>query len=59
MARPVKRLKGVSKKCPCLTLAASLHLSYEDMAGPARTVTVPYHDGDAVKRSIPVLVDEA
>ena len=29
------------KKCPCLTLGTSLYLSYEDMAGPARTVTVP------------------
>ena len=28
------------KKCPCLTLGTSLYLSYEDMAGPARTVTV-------------------
>ena len=29
------------KKCTHLTLAASLYLSYEDMTGPARTVTVP------------------
>ena len=29
------------KKCTYLTLAATLYLSYEDMAGSARTVTVP------------------
>ena len=27
------------KKCTHLTLAVTLYLSYEDMAGPARTVT--------------------
>ena len=27
------------KKCTYLTLAATLYLSYEDMTGPARTVT--------------------
>ena len=46
------------KKCTYLTLAATLYLSYEDMAGPARTVTESYHGYDAVKRSRPVLVDE-
>ena len=46
------------KKCTYLTLAATLYLSYEDMAGAARTVTVPQHGGDAVKRLSPVLVDE-
>ena len=46
-----------AKKCTHLTLAATLYLSYEDMAGAARTVTVPQHGGDGVKRSSPVLVD--
>ena len=34
-------LKGLVEKCPYLTLAATLYVSYEDMAGPARTVAVP------------------
>ena len=39
-----KAVKGVDvwlKTCPHLTLAATLYVSYEDMAGPARTVAVP------------------
>ena len=45
------------KKCTYWTLAATLYLSYEDMAGPARTVTESEHGGNAVKRSSLVLVE--
>ena len=36
-----------------MTLAATLFLSYEDMAGAARTVTVPQHGGDGISAQVP------
>ena len=38
--QPFGKLKGSGENVPTLTLVASLYLSYEDMTGPTRTVTV-------------------